>query len=62
MPASDRSALLAKLRRWNACQEAVEWLKASDHATLLSAWNACERPDWMLWLLHKMGLPAEEHE
>ena len=43
-----KETLLRKLRAWHACDEAVAWLKASDHATLQEAWNACERPDWML--------------
>jgi len=33
----------------DACQEAVEWAKA--YPTLDAAWAACERADWMIWLV-----------
>jgi hypothetical protein len=36
-----------------ACKEVVEWAK--DYASLEEAWNACERADWMMWLLAKMA-------
>ena len=36
------------LKHAGACREAVEWAKP--YATLQEAWDACERPDWMLWL------------
>jgi len=32
-----------------ACGEAVEF--ADTHKSLKAAWEACTRPDWMLWLL-----------
>ncbi len=50
-----RKQLLAKLRTLRACKNAVDWLKSSDYDSLQSAWNACERPDWMLWLLYRLG-------
>ena len=34
----------------NACQGAIDWV--SDK-TLAEAWQACERPDWMLWLYER---------
>ena len=43
------SALLLKLK---ACPEAREW--AAPYATLQDAWDACERPDWMLWLIAEL--------
>jgi hypothetical protein len=45
-PAPDLQTYLRSLR---ACDEAVEW--AADYDDLPSAWAACERGDWMLWLL-----------
>ena len=50
-----RAALIRKLRSLEACDEAVSWLKSTDHATLQEAWDGCERADWMLWLLDKLG-------
>lgn len=37
-----------KLQRLSACADAVEWCKGYD--TAQSAWDACERGNWMLWL------------
>ena len=45
-----------KLEALNACEEAVEF--ARQHRSLLSAWNDCECPDWMLWLISK-SLPDD---
>ena len=36
----------------DACLEARNW--AQQYATLAEAWEACERPDWMLWALNKL--------
>lgn len=50
------------LVRIGACNEAVEWAKA--YPSLKAAWKACERADWMLWLLAKSGNPkwgTKEH-
>ena len=42
----------------NACAEAVEW--ASRFATPEQAWAACERGDWMLWLVGRAGIEREK--
>ena len=36
------------LRAVGACAEAVKWSR--DYPDLQSAWDACPRADWMLWL------------
>jgi hypothetical protein len=36
-----------------ACAEALDWLAAGQFPSLDAAWQACEREDWMLWLLHE---------
>jgi hypothetical protein len=36
-----------------ACPEAVDWVDDKD---LKTAWNTCERADWMLWLAAKTGI------
>jgi len=41
------------LKSLNACAESIEF--ASQFPDLQSAWNACRRPDWMFWLLEKIG-------
>ena len=38
-----------RLRDLGACRKAIDWAKA--YPTLAEAWTACERADWMLWLL-----------
>lgn len=37
------------LRRLGACREAIEW--ARSYPNLRTAWAACERKDWIVWLL-----------
>jgi hypothetical protein len=39
------------LERFNACQEARDWV---GDKTLEEAWNTCHRGDWMLWLYKRM--------
>jgi len=45
------SKTIKKLRRMNACKEAIQWIESKK--SLKEAWNTCERGDWMLWLLGK---------
>ena len=42
-----------KLTALGACSEAVRWAETQPDAQ--TAWDACERPDWMLWLLGKLN-------
>ena len=44
-------SFIGRLKLLDACPEAVEW--AAQYPTLQAAWDACERGDWMLWLLGK---------
>lgn len=37
-----------KLRKLNACSDAIQYVKSQK--TIISAWQNCERGDWMLWL------------
>lgn len=37
-----------KLIQLKACEPAIEWANGKD---LETAWNTCERGDWMIWLL-----------
>jgi len=47
------------LKTLNACHGAVEYAGRFD--TLQDAWNACERGDWMLWLVGKLsGEPGSD--
>ena len=42
-----------------ACDDAVAW--AESFASLDAAWSACERGDWMLWLLGRVsGAPESD--
>ena len=48
-----------KLRKLHACSDAVEW--AETQADPQTAWDGCERADWMLWLCGKLsGEPGSE--
>ena len=40
-----------KLQQMQACREGIEY--ARQFPTLQAAWDACERPDWMGWLLER---------
>ena len=41
------------LKRMSACEGALEWCES--YNSLPDAWTACERGDWMLWLLGKLA-------
>jgi nucleoid-associated protein YgaU len=41
-----------KLVALGACEDAVEW--ARTQSDLQTAWDNCERADWMLWLLARL--------
>ena len=42
-----------KLNKLGACGQAVKWAKEMKNGQ--SAWDNCERGDWMLWLVGKMS-------
>ncbi len=43
-----------------ACEESIEWSATQpDSAT---AWAACERPDWLLWLAGRTATTAEHRQ
>ena len=42
---------LERIKRMKACEVAIKWAEQFD--TIEEAWQACERGDWMLWLLGK---------
>lgn len=42
----------------NACSDALKWLESQKE--LKSAWENCERGDWMLWLLNKTTNKSDE--
>ena len=48
---------IERLTELHACGEAVEFCRG--HRSLQSAWDACERGDWMLWLLGRLSGPPE---
>ena len=54
-------AILARLR---ACNESLAWLRALPPGTTAAeAWEACERGDWIVWLvgaLHMRGLVTRQ--
>ena len=41
-------------REHDACSAGQEF--ANTHPTLESFWNACQRPDWMLWVYRRLEL------
>ena len=49
MLAKKKLSITTKLKRLGACEEAVTFSKGFKSAQ--TAWDACERGDWMLWLI-----------
>ncbi len=41
------------LRQFGACAEAIRWFNGRDSK---SAWETCERGDWMLWIATRIGV------
>lgn len=44
---------LTTLRRYNACEGAIEWV---GKRTPAKAWAECPRGDWMLWIAARAGV------
>lgn len=49
------------IKELGACGKALEWLKAQD-TDVQTAWETCERGDWMLWLIGKIAAGEPESE
>jgi hypothetical protein len=47
-------------RRKGACYDALDWLSDTNIKTLAGAWDACERADWLLWMLCWMEPDVED--
>ena len=52
------SPLSDQLTALDACPQAIEW--ARNYTDLESAWAACDRADWMLWLVSEDLSSREE--
>lgn len=55
---------IEKIAMLEACDSSINWLESLNLPTLQDAWNACERGDWMSWLIEhtmKVGDTAQ-HE
>lgn len=53
----NKTTWIDELEDLNACNDAVQWAQSYD--SLDVAWAACERADWMLWLLGRLSGPPE---
>ncbi len=45
---------IEKLVDAKACPEAIRWVESCGLRTNQEAWDACERGDWLLWLLSEL--------
>ena len=45
------------LKRLDACHSAIAWIKSQDN--IKTAWDTCQRGDWMLWIASRLGIPRE---
>ena len=46
------------IKKYNPCQEARAWLGTC--SSLQTAWNTCERGDWLWWIARKHKLYTKE--
>lgn len=53
-PLADTTSNCERLRDMGACIEALEWLANCD--SWATAWNTCQRGDWMLWLAARKNI------
>lgn len=45
------------IEKYRPCREAKDWLLAlPKNYTMKTAWNKCEKSDWILWLLERLPL------
>lgn len=47
------------LKRHDICEPAQQWLDAHKDLTPRQLWEACEDPDWIIWLLEVAELSDE---
>ena len=52
-----RQTIAQRIKHLRPCGEANEW--ASKYTSPAKAWAACERGDWMMWLIGKASGPPE---
>lgn len=50
------SRTIRLLRGLGACDEAIDWARGYPNRTV--AWNACQRGDWMMWILARLVEPG----
>jgi hypothetical protein len=55
----EHANLLESIRRAGACDEAFEWVKSNEYDTLVEAWDACSRGDWMAWAIAWLCKPMD---
>ena len=53
----NNKSLVLKLKELNACSDAMDWLNGMD---LQTAWDKCERADWMLWFICRMEIGTKK--
>ena len=51
-----RKAIIEKLKKLDACEDAIEWCRGFTSAQ--GAWDACCDRSWMMWLLAVAGATA----
>ena len=58
--ATDYPDYIKRIVELGACSDALEWLLTEFPPSLATAWAACQRGDWMLWLAgHVVGPPGD---
>lgn len=53
--------LATRLSKLGACDSAIEWVRDATDAQ--ATWEACNRPDWLLWLIgRRAGTRAKRRD
>ncbi len=51
-------AIMEFIVKNDPCEEGAAWLRTQP--SLAAAWNACVRPDWMIWTILTLPLPSPD--
>jgi hypothetical protein len=44
------------IKKFKPCDAAIDWIKSLPESSLEEIWEACERPDWLYWLVDQVQI------
>lgn len=51
----NRKEFNQKLKELEACQDALNWVATQTRRTPKQIWDACDSPDWLIWLAFRLN-------